>query len=323
VEFLPDYDPTWQAWTPAAIQNVQSLYANWLVLTPTWTLSQTSPLLFSPLPGTDPLWADSTDTIHLARAANLSVALFPQPGLPTDALTWWAGAPQNPSWWDVWFSRYQAFALHHAHLAESTGAQALILGGEWVVPALPGAALVPVDAEARWRSLLGEVRQAFGGSLLWAVAYPGGLEALPGFARDLDGIYLLWYAALEGNSVEELELSAGQRLDADIQPLQADLQKPVILAVVLPALEGAVGAQQPLAAVLQPAAINAGVNLQVQVDLYQALLLAVNERAWLGGLVSRGYFPPVILQDTSASVHGKPAADVLWYWFGRFLGLVQ
>jgi hypothetical protein len=29
------------------------------------------------------------------------------------------------------------------------------------------------------------------------------------------------------------------------------------------------------------------------------------------------------LQDKSASVHSKPAADILWYWYPRMLGLVQ
>ncbi len=64
-------------------------------------------------------------------------------------------------------------------------------------------------------------------------------------------------------------------------------------------------------------------NLQAQQDVYQALMIAVNERAWLGGFVSRGYYPPAALQDGSASVHGKPAEDVLWYWFGRFTGAVK
>jgi hypothetical protein len=322
VEFLPDYDPSWQPWMAAAIQNVQSLYANWLVLTPTWTVSQASPFLFAPLPGSDPLAVDSADTIARARAANLNVALFPQPVLPVDAATWWSTTPDSSAWWDAWFARTQAFARYHARLAKSSGAQALILGGEWVLPALPGTGRAPVDAEARWRSLLAEVRQDFDGTILWAASYPSDLAALPGFARDLDGIYLLWYAPLTGTSVDELKASAGQRLDADIQPFQAALQKPVILAVAYPSLDSAAGASVPVQTILQPGNPAGGVNLQAQADIYQALLLAVNERSWLGGLVSRGYYPPAVLQDASASVHGKPAADVLWYWFGRFLGLV-
>ena len=89
VEFLADHDPTWQAWLPLAIQDVQGHYANWLVLAPSWTVSRTSPFVFSPVPGTDALWADNLDTISRARAANLNVALFPAPNLPSDSAAWW------------------------------------------------------------------------------------------------------------------------------------------------------------------------------------------------------------------------------------------
>ncbi len=64
-------------------------------------------------------------------------------------------------------------------------------------------------------------------------------------------------------------------------------------------------------------------DLQTQADLYEALLTAINGRPWIGGLVSRGYYPPAALQDKSASIHGKPAADILWYWFPRMLGVVK
>jgi hypothetical protein len=62
------------------------------------------------------------------------------------------------------------------------------------------------------------------------------------------------------------------------------------------------------------------VNLQLQSDIYEAMLTAVNQRQWVGGIVSRGYYPPTILQDKSASIHGKPAGDVVWYWYPRLLG---
>ncbi len=64
----------------------------------------------------------------------------------------------------------------------------------------------------------------------------------------------------------------------------------------------------------------ASLDLSEQVDIYNAALNAINGREWIVGFVSRGYYPPVAVQDLSASIHGKPAADVLWYWFPRMLG---
>jgi hypothetical protein len=64
--------------------------------------------------------------------------LFPSVNLPTDTAAWWQSAPRDQAWWDSWFTRYSAFAVYHADLAAKSGAQALILGGDWVAPALPG-----------------------------------------------------------------------------------------------------------------------------------------------------------------------------------------
>ena len=64
-------------------------------------------------------------------------------------------------------------------------------------------------------------------------------------------------------------------------------------------------------------------DLQQQVDIYDAMFSAINARTWVSGLISRGYFAPVPLQDKSASIHGKPAADLVWYWFPRLLGNIK
>ena len=329
VEFLPVHDPTWHAWMPVAIQDVRSRYANWLVLRPTWSVSRTSPFVFSPVPGADVSWADNLNTINVARASNLSIVLFPEMNLPVDAAAWWQSAPRDPAWWEAWFNRYAAFVATHADLAAKAGAQALILGGDWVAPALPGGQVnggssgVPADAETRWGAILADVRKRFGGQVLWAISYPGGLQSVPAFVLNLDGAYLLWYAALSGSSVDDMKAAAGQLLDNEIQPFQKTLGKPVILAAAYPSVNGAAEAAFPTQALFQPGTSQTQVNLQAQADIYQALMIAVNERAWLGGFVSRGYYPPATLQDGSASVHGKPAENVLWYWFGRFTGAVK
>jgi Glycoside Hydrolase Family 113/Carboxypeptidase regulatory-like domain len=330
MEYLPVDDPTWQAWMPLAVLNTQALYSNWLVLDPTWTVSRTSPFIFSPVPGADSLAADTLQQVADGRALNLSLALFPSANLPADTQAWWQTAPRDSAWWKNWFDRYEAFAVYYADLATQSGTQALILGGEWVAPALPGGLVngagsgVPADAAARWGEIFAQVRAHFSGSVLWAVSYPDGLSNVPDFVRDLDGVYLLWYAPLSSSStpsIEEMQTSAGARLDNDIQPFQVSLNKPVIIAVAYPSADGAAMAWMPLQTVLQPANGQAVVNLQAQADIYQALLAAINERPWVSGFVSRGYYPPAVLHDSSASVHGKPAADVLWYWYPRFQGI--
>lgn len=338
IEFQASYHPTWQPLYPFALNNVQGLGTNVLILTPTWTAKNNQPLIFAPTAGQDPLWEDGLQAIQFARASNLNVALYPSPSLQPNGPDFWLKAPRTPTWWDNWFARYRAFALYHADLASQGGGQALILGGEAISPALPGGLLVdgnpsgvPADAESRWRSLIAEVRSRFKGQLLWAHPYRGTLSPAPAFADQFDAIYLLWSAPLAANGadLDAMRTEAGRRLDEEVLPFLSSIGKPVIIAVDYPSARGAALGCVPVGggcldwSALQPIypdSASVPLDLQGQTDLYQAMLQAIEGREWVSGFVSRGYYPPVSLMDKSSSVRGKPAADLLWYWYPRLLG---
>ncbi len=345
VEFQSTLHPNWVTSIPQAIQNVQALGANWVIFTPTWSFADADPLVLAPLPGRDSFWNDTYRMVNQARAANLNVALFPTPRFTSSADDFFASAPRDPDWWQAWFEHYRAFLLNYADLANQSGCQALILGGDWLDPALPGGTLadgvtpsgVPQDAEGRWKALIAEVRSHFHGSLLWALPYQRETLSTPlDILSSIDGIYLLWSIKL-GNapvpSKTEMTDEAGRLLDTGISPLASVTGKPVIIVITYPSVTGAasgclpdgkggcldwrtLGPPYPDNPVL-------ALNLGLQADIYEAILNAINMRPWVGGVVSRGYYPPTILHDKSVSVHGKPAADVLWYWYPRLLGAVK
>ena len=85
VEFQSTYRPNWSYYAPQAFANTQALGANIVVLTPSWTYTNISPLGFAPVPGQDPLWIDSAIMISQARALGLNVSLFPTPNFPASA----------------------------------------------------------------------------------------------------------------------------------------------------------------------------------------------------------------------------------------------
>jgi hypothetical protein len=126
---------------------------------------------------------------------------------------------------------------------------------------------------------------------------------------------------------------AGRLLDENIAPIQTQVGKPFIIAVAYPsATYSATGCiPNPGGGCFDWAVFNrpnvdlniANIELQQQVDIYDALLNAINLRSWVSGFVSRAYYAPVALQDKSASIHGKPTSDLLWYWFPRLLGNVK
>jgi hypothetical protein len=340
IEFQPNYHPSWSTHWPRIISEAASLNPNWLLLTPTWSYTRQAPPVLELLTAADPLWPEIINTILLARNTGLSVGLFPTPHFPGGADAWWSSAPRDFAWWVAWFDRYRTFVLHHADLAARSGAQALVLGGEWAAPALPGGKLgdgnpasAPEDAEQRWRALITEARTHFGGPIWWALPYPDGIQNPPPFLDAVDLVYIEWSAPLsdQANAAEaDLAAEAGRLLDADLLPFQQKVNRQIVLGVSYPSVDGGIAGCLPAPeggclalerlSPPNPDLPSLTLDLAEQKDVYNALLTALNDRDWIGGFVSRGYYPPVALQDKSASVHGKPAAGVLWYWYQQMLG---
>jgi len=346
-EFHPYYHPSFTPLMPAAYKGIQSLGANWIIVTPTWTFTNLSIPVLEPLPNRDPLWFDIKQTLSLSDDYGLNAALHPTPRFPYPVDEWWESAPRNYSWWLSWFEGYNRFALNYAILAENQEAGALILGGDWVIPALPDGYLanmtssnVPDDAEERWREIISAVRENYSGKILWALSIDKGMLNPPEFLDAVDGIYLMWSVPLAdepGSSEADLHLRAADILDLDIKDFQEEVDKPVIIAVFYPSAEGSstgclVDPLSPdenscldidLLAAPNPDIAAISLDLEEQTLIYNALLVAINERDFVSGFVSRGYYPPAVLKDKSASVHGKPAGAVLEYWFPRMLGLIS
>jgi hypothetical protein len=347
VEFQTNYEPSWIARMPVGLKEIQSMGANWLILPTTWTYTRQNPPVIEPISGNDPLWFDIEYMIERAHAFNLNVAVFPTPHFPQESEQWWAGAPLDFPWWQAWFDRYQDFILHHAELAQRQGAQALVLGGKWLNPALPGGVLgngspsgVPADVEVRWRSLIEKIRERYSGSLVWALPFPDGVDKPPPFLDSVDQIYVLWDMTPLARSKDapeaEIHTSAAQYMD-DLKSFQVELGKPLVMGITYPSADGGLTGcimdpmqsnpegclNLDLLAPPNPDIPPISLDLQEQEQVYNAILVALNERDWIQGIVSRGYYPPVALQDKSTSVHGKPAGDILWYWYPRLSGKIS
>jgi hypothetical protein len=343
VEFQPEHHPSWGVQMDAAMADIASMNANYIILSPTWTYTGSNQPHIQPVPGTDPLLPEVMEIFRQAEAASLNIGIFPAPRFPIPLDEWWKASPRDFPFWVTWFNSYHSFILNFASLAEDQSGGPLILGGEWVQPALPEGKLfdgspsnVPQDAETRWRDLIGSVREHYHGILLWAIPFPEGLENPPPFLDEFDGLYLLWSAPLAAEAADseyELAQKAGQLLDELVAPLQEALEIPVILGLAYPSVEGWLDgclrlsngfcARPEILARPNPDIPELKLSLHEQVRAYNALFMAANERDWIGGMVSRGYYPPAVLHDKSASIHGKPARAVLWYWFPHMLGADQ
>jgi len=309
IQLRAAYPPAWISYLGNVLQTVQEMGASQVVFTPTWTFRSSDPVIFETASGLDPLWPDLMEALQQTRDAGLVPAVYPVPRFPIEMETWWEEAPRDSAWWQNWFERYTHFALHHAELAEKGQAGALVLGGEWVTPALPGGTLidgrpsgVPADAELRWRELLDQVRSRYSGEILWALP-ASRIATPPAFLDAVDEIYLLWPEdnGLPGNGSLEPAEAATRWLDTAVRPIQLLYARPVSIAAAYPS----------------------GEDHKKQVQDYERMLRLVNERGWIEGFVACDFYAPSPVQDDTASVHGKPAQRLLQLWFTGFRGETQ
>ena len=266
----------------------------------------------------------------------MNVAIYPTPSFPEDTDTWWANAPRDYPWWVVWYDRYMNFLLHHADLAYRTGAHTLILGGDWLAPAMTGGTLpdgsssgIPADDENYWRNLIQEIRMRYNGTIGWAISDKQLVNNPPPFLDAVDLIYVEFSPRLTDTTsptVEDMTFEAGRILDETVLPLQTQTGKPVVLAVSALSADGAAMGCLTLPGndqCLDPAILSRpnadipeiAIDLSEQADIYSAIFRSVNDRPWISGVITSGYYPPAKLGDKSISTHGKPVEDIMRYWF--------
>ena len=339
VEITPEYSPIWDPRMTTSVGDIKQIGSNWVVISPGWSYSSIQPLILDSIAGRNQLWVDTVAAVQTINAAGLHAALFPR--LESDSLTQgiWAAPHNNDGWWQEWFDRYRIFALHYADLASQTQAEMLILGGPDITPALTGGLAetgepsgVPENADETWQEILTEVRERYSGKIGWAVPYPYPPTPLPEWISSLDVLYVLFSASLssEGEpSQGEMQEAFAELLDNDILPVSEQNGLPVVIAVNYASVVGAAGGCVPYEEhclpfdfLNQPSPL---IDLVArdngeQRDIYNAALNAILEREWVGGFVSRGYYFPAAIQDASPSVNGKPAEDVLWYWYPKLTG---
>jgi hypothetical protein len=146
-------------------------------------------------------------------------------------------------------------------------------------------------------------------------------------------VYIEWSAPIsnpEDGSFQEMGQQASTRLDTDLKPFQEQANKPIILSISYPSALGSTTGCLVVEenACLEYSALDRpkqdlphiSLNLDGQTLAYNAMLQAVQERLWISGVVSSGFYLPLPLQDKSNSVNGKPASGVLWFWYTQLLG---
>ena len=342
VEFQPAFDPNWNGLMGQALAEVAQGGANAVTLTPGWVLGQAS---HKPLMALDPTRAPFKDEVlaDMIEAERLGLEVFLRPTLTApdgDVAGWWMASPRDPTWWATWFEGYRAFVLSYARIAAEGGADKLILGGPEAAPAFPGGRMTdgspsnaPLDAEAPWREIISEVRGIFPGRVAFEVELGDTLQPIPPMIDTVDEIHVLWHAPLNppgSASIEDMRAAAGRQMDETILSDPRLTGKPIVLSIEYLSVQGGSSgcirkedlrcypaSAFEMGAIVDP---SLAVDLEGQALAINAVVIEAYARPAITGILSRGYNPVLALRDKSASVRGKPAQDVLWFWFPRLTG---
>jgi hypothetical protein len=122
--------------------------------------------------------------------------------------------------WERWFGAYRRFVIHHAIVAEASGAALFCIGTE----------LAGTEARAtEWRRTIAAVRLATGAPLVYASNWAAGAPKI-GFWDGLDAIGVDFYDPLSPEpTASDAELAAGvRRAGAPLASLAAATRKPVL-----------------------------------------------------------------------------------------------
>jgi hypothetical protein len=120
-----------------------------------WFMDGPASSNLAPDPLRTPTDASILHAAAVARENGMEVTLKPQIGIRTGS---WIGAA-HPASLPAFWAGYRAMLIHYADLAETAHASLLVVGTE--MRTLSG-------EEGRWRALIAEIRQHFGGKLTYA-----------------------------------------------------------------------------------------------------------------------------------------------------------
>jgi hypothetical protein len=344
MEVMTGYHPRWSNFLPTALDEIASIGANAVTLTPSWVWEHRSPnpvLSFDP--ATAPYPDEFAQTIEAAQELGLSVGVRVTTQFDDDdPQAWWGHTPHSNNWWAVWFEEYRSFAVTLAQQASQAGVTKLILGGPEVVPSLPGGVFpngspsdVPKNAETRWRELVDDVREHFPGQVAFEIEFSDELGIVPSFLDAFDEVHLYWHAPLSQGEDLDFETLSNQATSAltgifASQPALARMPL-IIVAEYLSVHDGRSGCPPAVDGSCRPASDfqhgaiadpDLMVDLPAQTEALNAMLLSAYYRSNISGFYVRGFDPTMQMHDKSASIYGKPSRDMLWYWFQRITGAV-
>lgn len=338
IEFSDTFRSGWKTYASSALDAAVSLNANTLILPVSWTFRSANPLWLDIDLSQNPSYHDLMEICSLARNKGLRVFLMAVTQYPTSPEEFWTGFSHDPAGWDRFFKEIFRFYVSTSNLAKLSGADGLILGDETVTGLLGNTFAVDgvldsysEDYSQAWNQLFSRIRAIYPGTIFIGLNYAD-LSSIYDISKDnYDGIYLLNLGRITDSSADITTYTdnIAVKFDETVLPVFVETGKTIWIGLDFPSLSSAhLGCIDLSDNCVDPSIVNfpspsqpdLGISMQEQEKLYNATLPEINRRNWIKGISSRRYLLPGNNQDQSSSVRGKPASDIIWYWYSSMTG---
>ena len=328
VEISPALPSNWQATIDQGLAVTATYGGDYVILTPSWSATSINPPVLEAVPGRDLLWQEiQTQNSHVLMNHQKTL-LFPVVTYTQSPEIFWMTGNRDGNWWNLWYERYARLILNYADLANTLKLEALIIGDPSVSPSMMNGLLPngkpsqsPANADDQWRHLIAEIRSRFNGKVIGVATVNSDVDIVPGWLDQVDEIYVLFAPAIKkekSGSVEDLKMEITRILNKRVLPIYEKYQKPILMGLSFSSgdfsLGGFTSTDYDRSSV--PAEVSdIQPDLGLQARLYNAAMISFSTRDYISGFFSRGFYPYLEVQDASSSVYGKPAGDVLWFWY--------
>ena len=340
VQISESFSPTWMPFLDSSIINVNNIGANIVVLSPTWEFQSSNPPILKLNPYNSMFYHDVQTFKYLIKNNSLEIALFPKATYNISFQDWWNESEliRNGDWWQIYFNRYENFIIHNAVIANQIKASAIVI--ENPIPTsvietdiVENVSLTTHELNTFYSELFSKIRNNFSGAIILAIPSDNlANNQLLNIVTMADQIYIEFSTPFDYDNHDCSNVSIGEILESDIKPIMEKYHKPITISASFPSVSGGAcicssidNRRCEFSESYSPtdSIDNHPADVLEQANFYNDLFLSVNESEWINGVVSNGYYPPISLLDKSTSVHGKPAADVIWFWFTNLLNVTD
>jgi hypothetical protein len=335
IEFTNIYDFKWLPYLDWGFIDAAISGANNIAFSPSWVIGNDVHPTAEYLPGINPSYQDILKIYNYAQDAGLTLTLYPKLMFSNQTIDdYWSNASLSYNWWLEWFSQYERFILNYANFAQKNKIEVFIFGGESILPALPHGILsngnpsnTPYIFPEKWTALAEKVRAEYSGKIIFSIPSYIAEDIDHEFLTQVDAILVENASALTSSSspsIDELKYRFEQVLDQSIYKMYARFQKPIIIGIKYPSMNGSASdcINYDTSCLDLVDSMSTGIvpiDLEEQADIYTAILDTIIDRSWITGVISQGYYPAVTVMDASISARGKPAMDVLSYYFNEVI----